>query len=95
MARKDDPRVEYVELVTVYVPRNYEEYIVAVPVLDEHNIRHLDKNAVLYRGPVAGFVAGYSPAIGPIEVQVGKEDAEKARTLLEGVLKKIREGNAA
>ena len=94
MAEKGDHEVEYAELVTVYIPINYEEYIVAVPILDEHNIRHLDRNAVLYRGMTAGIVGCVSPAVGPIEVQVSKEDAAKAKRLLDGVLKKIRKRKA-
>jgi len=95
MAEQNDPTMEYAELVTVYVPRSYEEYIVVVPILDEHNIRHLDKNAVLYQTDTGGAWACFNPALGPIQVQVRQEDAERARRVLEGVLKKIRDGNAA
>jgi len=95
MAEQNDPTMEYAELVTVYVPRSYEEYTVVVPILDEHDIPHLDKNAVLYRTDTAGALAGFDPAIGPIEVQVREEDAKRAKSVLDGVLKNIRGGSAA
>jgi hypothetical protein len=84
-------KMGYSELVTVYVPRTHEEYIVAMPVLDEHGIYHFDKNATLYRGATGGMLAVNAP-IGPIEVQVRKEDVERANELLQDVLSRIRQG---
>lgn len=72
-----EPQWEYVDLVTVYQTWDHGLFALAKSILEAEGIRHF----VLGE---AFFTIG-NPAICGVQVQVSREDAEKARALLAGL----------
>jgi hypothetical protein len=63
---------EQAELITVYSSRELAELAVAKSILDEAEIFYVSKGEM----PMEFL------AVGPVELQVGRDDAEQARGLL-------------
>ena len=66
---------EYVELVTVFVPADVGELMLAKSILEDAGIRYLAKGEKVQKW-------GFNVATGQVEVQVRDDDAEAARELL-------------
>ncbi|MDW7650148.1 MAG: DUF2007 domain-containing protein [Bacillota bacterium] len=84
---KDDPpavqQAEYVELVTVLKAQDLSELLVAKSVLEGAGIRYFAKGEGLQNLFGGGrFGLGFNSLVGPVEIQVSKEDVEAARALL-------------
>ncbi len=69
--------------VTVYVPRNESEHMLAQSILKSVNIEFFSKNFTVQNLFGAGQIGtGFNIVTGPIQLQVPEEDAEEAGALL-------------
>ncbi|WP_040379177.1 putative signal transducing protein [Dethiobacter alkaliphilus] len=75
---KQDAEGEYVELVTVFVPGDTGELMLAKSILEDAGIRYLAKGERVQKW-------GFNAVTGPVEVQVAAQDADAARELLENL----------
>jgi hypothetical protein len=85
------PLPEYLDLTTVLVAPNEEVLMVAKSRLEAEGIPCFTTNnlADLIGG---GRFAGYSLAMGPQELQVPPEDAERATEILQNIAEKKEQG---
>ena len=69
--------------ITVYVPRNESEHLVAQSILKSENIEFFSKNFTVQNLFGAGQIGtGFNIVTGPIQIQVPEENAKEARALL-------------
>ena len=79
-----DSVLEYVELVTVLATGNPATIAIAKSILQEAEIQHHVKGEGLQDLFGAGRIgSGFNIVTGPAEIQVGKDDEERARKVLE------------
>lgn len=78
-----EPTPEYVQLVTVFATGHEGLIALARSVLDGAGIRYSLKGEGLQDLFALGRVgSGFNPVIGPVEIQVNKDDEVNARELL-------------
>ncbi len=69
--------------VTVFVPRNESEHLVAQSILKSENIDFFSKNFTVQNLFGAGQIGvGFNIVTGPVQIQVPEENAREARALL-------------
>ena len=74
---------EYVEMVTVLATGNPALIAIAKSLLEEAEIRYFVKGEGLQDLFAAGRLGvGFNPIVGPVEIQVDRQDAKEARALL-------------
>jgi hypothetical protein len=74
------------EMVTVFVPSDPGEQALIESILDDAEIDYLAENSQTQNLFGVGQIGGYNLVVGPIRIQVAKEDAERARRLIEEVV---------
>ncbi len=78
-----EPTVEYVDLVTVFTTGHEGIVALARSILDSASIEYSLKGESLQDLFAMGRIgSGFNPVVGPVEIQVRKDDEEKARILL-------------
>ncbi|MBI2840841.1 MAG: DUF2007 domain-containing protein [Acidobacteria bacterium] len=70
------------KVVTLCVPRDTAEFAVVQGLLAEAGIEFVSKNVQLQNLVGYGQIGGLNPVVGPIEIFVAAEDAERAREVL-------------
>jgi hypothetical protein len=70
-------------MVTVFVPSDPGEQALIESILDEAEIDYVSENSQTQNLFGVGQIGGYSLVVGPIQIQVAKEEAERARRLIE------------
>lgn len=71
------------KFITVYVPRNESEHLVAQSILKSENIDFFSKNFTVQNLFGAGQIGtGFNIVTGPVQIQVPEENAREARALL-------------
>lgn len=86
------PEPEYTEPVTVLAIGNPAILAVAKSLLEEAGIAYAVKGEGLedlFAGGRLGF--GFNPVVGPVEIQVAKEDEQEAKELLRALLEDLEE----
>ena len=71
-----DSESEYLELVTVFLPKDHGELMLAKSMLEDAEIRYLAKGEHVQKW-------GFNAVTGPVEIQVRADDAAVARELLD------------
>lgn len=81
LGSKQEPKDEreYVELVTVFMPQDQGELMLAKSLLEDAGIRYLAKGENVQKW-------GFNAVTGPVELQVAEDDADVARTLLDKLI---------
>ncbi len=74
------------DLVTVFVPADTWQRSLAESALDEAEIVYSSQNAQTQDLLGAGQIGGYNFVVGPVQIRVGAEDAERARRLIAEVI---------
>ncbi len=78
-----EPEPAFVELVTVFAAGNPATIAVAKSILEDAGIRYFAKGENLQDLFTLGtFGTRFNPLMGPVQIQVAKDDAETARELL-------------
>jgi hypothetical protein len=78
--------LEYVQLVTVFATGHEGLIALARSILDAAAIRYSLKGEGLQDLFALGRVgSGFNPVVGPVEIQVNKDDEAKAKELLAGL----------
>jgi len=78
-----EPEVEYTDLVTVLQPTDEAAVALAQSILNGAGIHYIAKGEGIQDLFAWGRVgAGFNPMLGPVEIQVAPEDADRARELL-------------
>src|SRR3954462_13447059 len=70
------------ELVTVFVPADAWQQALAESILAEAEIVYSSQNAQTQDLLGAGQISGYNFVVGPVQIRVGSDDAERARRLI-------------
>jgi len=70
------------ELVTVFVPADAWQQALAESILSEAEIVYSSQNAQTQDLLGAGQIGGYNFVVGPVQIRVGSDDAERARRLI-------------
>ena len=79
---EEEPKTyEYVDMVTVLIPRDMGEIAFVKSLLDEARIRYFAKNENM--GNLFGTIGG---GIFNVEIQVSKTDEDEAREILKQIL---------
>ena len=73
-----EPEPEYVEYVTVFSAGNEPEILIAKSILENAEIQYFVKGESL--------IIAYGTLTGPVEIQVGEGDVEKARELFKDLV---------
>ena len=78
-----EPTLEYVQLVTVFTTGHEGIVALARSILDSAAIEYSLKGEGLQDLFALGRIgSGFNPVVGPVEIQVHKDDEAKARGLL-------------
>lgn len=78
-----EPQLEYVELVTVFETGNKAIIAVAKSILEDAEIKYFVKGeGIQDLFALGSFGIGSNPLIGPVKIQVRREDEEDAKNLL-------------
>jgi hypothetical protein len=84
----DTDEIEYQELVDVFGPSDESLLMIAKSLLEENGINYYVKGEYLQELMGFGKIStGFNPLFGPEIIQVREEDAEKAKEVLEDLLK--------
>ena len=78
------------DLVTVYKPKDRGDYYLISGLLDSAGIEHFSLNEGVQNLFGAGEIGGFNIAVGVIEIQVSKENFDKATELINSPLKVVR-----
>jgi len=70
------------QLITVYIPKNKADYLVIRSLLDSVGIECFSLNEGVQNLFGGGEIGGYNIAAGAIEIQVSKENVEKAIAII-------------
>ncbi|MFC1528926.1 putative signal transducing protein [Candidatus Latescibacterota bacterium] len=77
-----EPKPEYVKFVTVFSAGNPADIVIAKSILENANIQYFAKNEGVQDLIGWGRIGmKYNLAVGPIEIQVGEDDAGEAQAL--------------
>lgn len=77
-----EPEPEYVAFVTVFSTGNQADLLTAKSLLEAAEIQYVVENEYLQDLIGGRFGIGYNPVSGPVGIQVGTDDVEKAREIL-------------
>ena len=78
-----EPEPEYIEFVTVFSGGTPADIALVKSIMENADIQYFAKHESVQ--DIIGwgrFGIGYNPVVGPVEIQVGEDDVEKARELL-------------
>lgn len=70
------------DLVIVFTSADRGKVAIAKSLLVEAQIRYFVKSEAAQDLFVLGALGGYNPLVGPVEIQVAEEDAERAKEIL-------------